>query len=318
MHPKRIIPRLWEIPRHVRNLSYNLIPNARARSTVGMAWRSSGTSNETLVENLWRNRLITQPAVKEAFLRVDRAHYAPSAPYEDRPQSIGHSATISAPHMHASAAESLLPFLLPFKAEAGAGAAGAGVVVVGRPNRPRRVLDIGSGSGYLTHVLAELAGADGVVVGIEHIRELRELGERNMRKSAEGRALLESGRVRFRVGDGRRGWSESTTTTTTTTTTATGQSEDRIKPGVGGPADAPAASEDEAGGWDAIHVGAAAAELHEELVRQLRSPGRMFIPVSDEDSLDQYIWTVDKDEHGNIEKKRLYGVRYVPLTDAPK
>ncbi|OTB00776.1 hypothetical protein M426DRAFT_65304 [Hypoxylon sp. CI-4A] len=234
-----------------------------------MAWRSSGHTNAELIENLWRNKLITQPLVKSAFQKVDRAHHAPGAAYEDSPQPIGHAATISAPHMHANAVETLLP--------------------IGVPGRPRRVLDIGSGSGYLTHVLAELVGETGVVVGLEHIPALRELGEANMRKSAEGRRLLDSGRVRFRVGDGRKGWAEPS------------------------PRDAQPGEE---GGWDAIHVGAAAIELHEELVRQLRSPGRMFIPVGD--GLEQYIWTVDKDENGGIRKQKLYGVRYVPLTDAPK
>lgn len=265
-----------------------------------MAWHSSGTSNQSLIENLWRNKLITQPLVKEAFLRVDRAHYAPSDPYDDSPQPIGHSATISAPHMHANAVESLLPLLLP-KVENHQSAEGV-PEVIGKPGRPRRVLDIGSGSGYLTHVLAELVGDEGVVVGVEHIRELRDLGEANMRKSEEGRRLLDSGRVRFRVGDGRKGWTE--------------QAHDS-KPGVGGLADADAPNRHEAGGWDAIHVGAAAVQLHDELVRQLRSPGRMFIPVTDDGGWDQYIWTVDKDEDGKIEKKKLYGVRYVPLTDAP-
>ncbi|KAI1082560.1 protein-L-isoaspartate O-methyltransferase [Whalleya microplaca] len=274
-----------------------------------MAWRSSGTSNASLVENLWRNKLITQPLVKSAFLKVDRAHYAPSSPYDDSPQAIGHSATISAPHMHANAVETLLPYLLPKAADPTQqpqpqqdGDAGD---VLGQKGRPRRVLDIGSGSGYLTHVLAELVGEGGVVVGVEHIPALKELGERNMGKSAEGRALLASGRVRFRVGDGRKGWSEPSPTS--------------AQPPVGGPADASAESKQEEGGWDAIHVGASAKVLHEELVRQLRSPGRMFIPVDDDGNrLEQYIWTVDKDEDGNIEKKKLYGVRYVPLTDPPK
>ncbi|KAI1499260.1 S-adenosyl-L-methionine-dependent methyltransferase [Biscogniauxia marginata] len=268
-----------------------------------MAWRSSGTSNASLVENLWRNKLITQPLVKEAFLKVDRAHYAPSSPYHDSPQFIGHSATISAPHMHANAIESLLPFLLP-KVEEGHQSAEGVRSVVGVKGRPRRVLDIGSGSGYLTHVLAELVGEGGVVVGLEHIRELKELGESNMSKSAEGRELLASGRVRFRVGDGRKGWTEPGPTD--------------AQPGVGGPADANVGSKDEEGGWDAIHVGAAAAELHEELISQLRSPGRMFIPVEDEYRGEQFIWTVDKSAKGEVVKKRLYGVRYVPLTDAPK
>jgi protein-L-isoaspartate(D-aspartate) O-methyltransferase len=45
---------------------------------------------------------------------------------------------------------------------------------------------------------------------------------------------------------------------------------------------------------------------------------RMFIPVDDEDDgWSQHVWRVDKDERGTITKKKLFGVRYVPLTDAP-
>jgi protein-L-isoaspartate(D-aspartate) O-methyltransferase len=44
----------------------------------------------------------------------------------------------------------------------------------------------------------------------------------------------------------------------------------------------------------------------------------MFIPVEDTSGLDQYIWLVDKDKEGNVNKKKLYGVRYVPLTDPPR
>ncbi|KAF6808934.1 hypothetical protein CSOJ01_07204 [Colletotrichum sojae] len=238
-----------------------------------MAWRSSGASNKDLVENMWRHGLIKDQRVKEAFLKVDRAHYAPVAPYEDSPQSIGYKATISAPHMHAAATESLLPHILPSAA------------------RPApRVLDIGSGSGYLTHLLAELVGDEGLVVGLEHIKALRDLGEANMSKSADGRALMESGTVRFRVGDGRKGWRE--------------------EPREG--------EEDQGTAWDAIHVGAAAVELHQELVDQLRAPGRMFIPVEDDNGYDQYVWAIDKKQDGTVVKEKLFGVRYVPLTDAPK
>jgi len=263
-----------------------------------MAWRSSGATNRDLIENLWRNDLIKDSKVKEAFLKVcfghsrslwdrgylrayrlngwalmfdkvDRAHYAPSSAYEDSPQPIGHSATISAPHMHATAVESLLPYLLPSEA------------------RPApRVLDIGSGSGYLTHVMAELTGERGTVVGVEHITPLRDLGASNMAKSAEGRALLASGQARFRVGDGRKGW---------------------VEPGQEGEK------------WDAIHVGASATDVHTELLSQLKAPGRMFIPVDDDEGgWSQHVWCVDKDEKGEVTKKKLFGVRYVPLTDAPK
>ncbi|KAB5513180.1 protein-L-isoaspartate O-methyltransferase [Coniochaeta sp. 2T2.1] len=237
-----------------------------------MAWRSSGATNRDLIENLWNNKLIKDARVKEAFLKVDRAHYAPSHPYDDRPQSIGYGATISAPHMHACAVESLLPYILPTAS-----------------NPAPRVLDIGSGSGYLTHVFAELVGDSGTVVGVEHIPQLAALGERNMAKSAEGREFLRTGRVKFRVGDGRKGWVET---------------EGEVREGE------EEAVERRGMGWDAIHVGASAVEMHDELVRQLRAPARMFIPVDDDESrIEQHIWTVDKDGGGRVERKRLFGVR---------
>jgi protein-L-isoaspartate(D-aspartate) O-methyltransferase len=35
-----------------------------------MAWRCSGATNSALIENMWKNGLITDPLVKEAFLKV--------------------------------------------------------------------------------------------------------------------------------------------------------------------------------------------------------------------------------------------------------
>jgi protein-L-isoaspartate(D-aspartate) O-methyltransferase len=214
-----------------------------------------------------------------ASIQVDRAHYTPSSPYQDRPQAIGYGATISAPHMHAMAIEHLLSSVVPSESQPAP-----------------RVLDIGSGSGYLTHLLAELVGDKGKVVGLEHISALRELGEKNMAKSEDGRAFLASGRAVFREGDGRQGWKEP----------------EKAKPPKA------SATEPQSEGWDAIHVGASAVELHQQLVDQLRRPGRMFIPVNEENGNgDQWIWTVDKDKDGNVTKKRVCSVRYVPLTDAP-
>lgn len=43
---------------------------------------------------------------------------------------------------------------------------------------------------------------------------------------------------------------------------------------------------------------------------------RLFIPV--EESFMQHIYVIDKDENGNVTKKKEYGVQYVPLTDAPE
>lgn len=231
-----------------------------------MAWRSSGRTNTELITNLFTSRLITSHTVRDAMLAVDRAHYTSYAPYDDSPQGIGFGATISAPHMHASASESLLPYL----------AAGKGA----------KVLDIGSGSGYLSHVFANIVCGpkgqeDGKVVGVDHIQALVDLSTANMRKSEQGRRLLESGRVEFVKADGRKGYSV-------------------LAP------------------YDAIHVGAAAVSMHEELIGQLKSPGRMFIPVEEEGGGGQWIWVVDKDEKGVVRRRRDMGVRYVPLTDAPK
>ncbi|KAL4783971.1 protein-L-isoaspartate O-methyltransferase [Aspergillus varians] len=241
-----------------------------------MAWYCSGSSNNELIENLCREGLIKNERVKRAMMAVDRGHYAPSRPYSDSPQPIGYGATISAPHMHGHACEYLIHYLRPGS----------------------RVLDIGSGSGYLTHVIANLVvdtspsgDSKGQVIGVDHIQELVALARDNMGKSEEGRKLLATESVKFITADGRRGW----------------------------PDGAP---------YDAIHVGAAAQELHPLLVEQLRAPGRMFIPVNAENEQGrlaraafgggQYIWVVDKREDGSIHKEKVFQVSYVPLTDPPK
>ena len=73
-----------------------------------MAWRCSGASNLQLIENLASARILKTFSVIEAFKQVDRANFAPTSPYDDSPQPIGYSATISAPHMHAYVMEYLV------------------------------------------------------------------------------------------------------------------------------------------------------------------------------------------------------------------
>ncbi|CAI5524719.1 unnamed protein product [Closterium sp. Naga37s-1] len=75
-----------------------------------------------------------------------------STAYEDSPQPIGFNVTISAPHMHGYCLAFLENHLQP----------------------GNRVLDVGSGSGYLTAVMALLVGPTGRAVGVEHIPELVE------------------------------------------------------------------------------------------------------------------------------------------------
>ncbi|XP_062909519.1 protein-L-isoaspartate(D-aspartate) O-methyltransferase-like isoform X1 [Mobula hypostoma] len=218
-----------------------------------MAWTSSGISHSQLVENLRRNGVIHSERVFRTMMATNRAHYSKTSPFIDSPQSIGYQATISAPHMHAHALECLKDHLYE----------GA------------RALDVGSGSGYLAACMARMVGPSGLVVGVDHIRQLVEQSISNIR--ADDPSLLAADRLKLIVGDGRLGYEE----------------------------DAP---------YDAIHVGAAAAIVPEELLQQLKPGGRLVIPVGGRDSrqlLEQY----DKAMDGNITHTPLMEVIYVPLTD---
>ncbi|KAF8156019.1 Pcmt1-prov protein [Crassisporium funariophilum] len=219
-----------------------------------MAWRCTGKTNAQLISNMKSNGIFHSEKVMSAMNAVDRANYVHDRAdaYEDSPQTIGHGATISAPHMHAYASEHLLPYL----------------------HTGAKVLDVGSGSGYLAAVLHHLVSPGCKVVGIDHIPELVDWSVENLKKDGLGHAL-ESGELVMVAGDGRLGYPQ------------------------GGP-------------YDAIHVGAAAPTVPSALIDQLASPGRMFIPVG---SFMQYIEQIDKDAQGNVSKKRIMGVRYVPLTD---
>ena len=93
---------------------------------------------------------------------TDRKLYCRVAyPYVDRPYSIGYSATISAPHMHAHALDILSKHL--------------------KPNS--NILDVGAGSGFLTACFArfiqekaklENTEVTGKIIGIEHHPKLVE------------------------------------------------------------------------------------------------------------------------------------------------
>ncbi|KAJ2916534.1 hypothetical protein MD484_g3884, partial [Candolleomyces efflorescens] len=158
-----------------------------------------------------------------------------------------------------------------------------------------KVLDVGSGSGYLAAVLYHLVGEGGKVVGIDHIPELVDWSVGNLKKDGLGKAL-ESKEIEIIAGDGRQGYAAGGTVIC------------RLY-------DVVAHQELFPGPYDAIHVGAAAPTVPDALLEQLASPGRMFIPVG---SFSQSIQQIDKDENGNITRKRIMDVRYVPLTDRDK
>ena len=111
---------------------------------------SRSSSMKELCDRLKERRYLKTDSVYKAMMQVDRSDFTRIGPYEDRPQPINYNVTISAPHMHAYCLELLKDHLK----EGG------------------RALDVGFGSGYLTVAMSKMMGDKGVVVGIEHIKEL--------------------------------------------------------------------------------------------------------------------------------------------------
>ena len=124
------------------------------------------------------NRDVRDTRVLDAMRRVPRHLFVPpgsrSSAYEDHPVSIGYGQTISQPYMVAFMTQAL-------------GLRGA-----------ERVLEVGTGSGYQTAILAELCRA---VFSVERIPELAAAAESSLE-------ALGYGNVGLRIGDGSEGWPE--------------------------------------------------------------------------------------------------------------
>jgi protein-L-isoaspartate(D-aspartate) O-methyltransferase len=133
---------------------------------------------ERMVEDQIARRGVRDPRVLAALRKIPRQAFVPeglkNVAYEDEPLPIGEGQTISQ------------PYIVGFMTEALALAGG------------EKVLEIGTGSGYQTAVLAELAAE---VYTVEVVEIL----------SGRARAALERlgyANVRFKTGDGAEGWAE--------------------------------------------------------------------------------------------------------------
>lgn len=67
-----------------------------------------------------------------------------------------------------------------------------------QPKTGDKILDVGSGSGWTTALLAEIVGNQGKVYGIERIPEVKNFGEENVSKYN----FIKMGRVKIICGDG--------------------------------------------------------------------------------------------------------------------
>ncbi len=182
--------------------------------------------------------------VLAAMARVPREWFVPPtlkrAAYDDRPLPIGNGQTISQPYVVGWMTAHLAP------------------------RRRDRELEVGTGSGYQTAVLARLAAK---VFTTERLPDLLVEAEERFRR-------LGITTIATRLGDGATGW----------------------------PEHAP---------FDAIIVTAAAPAVPQPLVDQLGPWGRLVIPVGE--PAEQELVIVTRSRGGEVNERRVGGVRFVPL-----
>jgi protein-L-isoaspartate(D-aspartate) O-methyltransferase len=171
-----------------------------------------------LCEELRRNNEVTSDKVIDCLMKIDRADFAPRNHYQNRAQSIPCNVVISAPHLHGYCLQALENYLI----------------------EGSNVLDVGSGSGYFTVAMSKMMNDKGCVVGIEHMKELYDLGKDNISKNHKD--LIDNKKIELILGDGRLGYK----------------------------AKAP---------YKCIHVGAGSEQIPKELFDQLEIGGRLLIPL---------------------------------------
>lgn len=186
-----------------------------------------------MVENQIVSRGINDARVIKAMLKVKRHLFIPKdyldSAYSDKPIPIEKEQTVSQPYMVALMTELL------------------------NSSPGKKILEIGTGSGYQSAILAE-TGCD--LYTIEIIEDI----------AANARKILEKlgySNIKYRIGDGYRGWEEN----------------------------AP---------FEGIIVTAAPADIPDKLIEQLSQGGRMIIPVGD---LSQELLLIENTNEGVKRKK---------------
>lgn len=142
------------------------------------------SAKENLIQKIIDSGYLKSPHIIEAFLAIDRKDFVVSG-YQDEtylntPLSIGFGQTISQPLTVAFILELL------------------------RPQAGEKILDIGSGSGWTTALLAYIVSQKkkGKVIAIERIPELKKFGEKNVEKYN----FIKKGVVEFICADGSKGY----------------------------------------------------------------------------------------------------------------
>ncbi len=212
-----------------------------------------------LIDELIDDGWLKTPEIIEAFRKIKRADFLP----EDLKKSaelnealpIGYGQTISQPLVVAFMLEQLSP----------------------QPGD--KILDVGSGSGWTTALLAEIIGEKGKVIAIETIPELKEFGEKNAAKYdfitpkvryIGKKPVIKNGIAEFICADGSKGYQK----------------------------EAP---------FDKILISASAEQCFQAWQDQLKIGGKIVTPIGNS------IWVFTKKSGKDFEEVEYPGFIFVPL-----
>lgn len=137
---------------------------------------------DSLIKSLKEKNILRTPFIEEGFRAVDRAWFCSEHPYFDVAIDIGCGMCISTPHIHTFSLE-LLKDCLP---------------------KAKRILDVGTGSGYMAAIFSYLA-PQSEVIGIDYYKSLVECAKTNCQKALPKEVFR---RITFVVGDGENGVKE--------------------------------------------------------------------------------------------------------------
>ncbi len=136
----------------------------------------------SLIDSLIKQKWLKTDRIIDAFEKIKRKDFVPNgmggSAELDTALPIGYGQTISQPLVVAFMLELL------------------------EPEPGDKILDIGSGSGWTTALLAEIVGENGKVVAMEIIPELKEFGEKNTAKYN----FVKKGQAEFICADATKGY----------------------------------------------------------------------------------------------------------------